>query len=56
MVEAAAGAEQAAISVDITAMVAKAKMTLTEILQLMGVAATVEEKPGGGWRGNYSRN
>jgi spoIIIJ-associated protein len=48
MVEAAAGAEQAVISVDITAMVAKAKMTLTEILQLMGVTATVEEKAAAG--------
>jgi spoIIIJ-associated protein len=37
-------AEQAALAVDISAMVDKAKITLGEILQLMGVAATVEQK------------
>ena len=48
MVETASGAEPAAISVDIAAMVDKAKMTLAEILQLMGVAATVEQKAAAG--------
>jgi len=47
-VEAVAGAEPAAISVDIAAMVDKAKMTLAAILQLMGVAATVEQKAAAG--------
>ena len=48
MVETASGAEQAAISVDIAAMVDKARITLAEILQRMGVAATVEQKAAAG--------
>lgn len=46
--ETAPSAEQAAIAVDIAAMVDKAKMTLGKILQLMGVAATVEQKAAAG--------
>ena len=48
MVEAASGAEPAAAAVDIAAMVDKAKIALTEILELMGVAATIEQKAAAG--------
>lgn len=46
--ETAPGAGQAAVAVDIAAMVDKAKMTLEEILRRMGVAATVEQKAAAG--------
>jgi spoIIIJ-associated protein len=48
MVEAASGAEPVAAAVDIAAMIDKAKIALTEILELMGVAATIEQKAAAG--------